>query len=702
MRPLKRSVTKVLLLSIVHAIILATPCLSEEKKENKVVLEEISVTATRLEKPTLEVPASISIAKEEEIEDANMLNIKDALQGMPGVLIESPNQGYDSRLIIRGAGLKAPYGVREIMVLMDGVPITDPDSFTRLDFIDTQLIKQVEVVKGPNSTLWGANAAGGVVNIITKSPFEREGGIAKIGFGDQGTFNGHLSYSANHNDTIFYTVSGSRRQSENSWRRWNEFETTQASLQTALALPDDSMLESYFGYTNASVQLPGSLDQEMFDTYLETGKAKETAGPWKYSGRYSEIFFVNAKWTRQVGSFELKPMIFINTWNHRHPVTGRINESETSTYGLDFQINQAHEVLSNPGTLVFGLTARYDDQATDYFKYAHTDAGDSGGRIHEVFSDERGEKIENQNKRTDLYGFYAQESLHLTRRCTADLGVRYDEVRFDISGTRTEEYDYAAGTYVDADDPEDIDKTFRDFSPRIGISYALLDGMNAYAQVSKGIQTPTQSELGENPHLDLVEVYNYEVGLKTRYPRWSLDWSVYYSPVKNEVVKIIGPDNDNEYVNAGETLKTGTELSASFFARPDLEIGGAYALTDYTFKDYFESGADYSGNNLPFVPQHQYSLFAAWRHHSGFRCRIKTMTWGAYYVDNANSEKYDGYDFITSAMIAYEKGAFEISLKADNLFNRYYATEVEKDTRGVLRYTPAPPRKLMLQGVWRF
>ncbi|PUB91875.1 MAG: TonB-dependent receptor, partial [gamma proteobacterium symbiont of Ctena orbiculata] len=101
----------------------------------------ISVTASRVERRTQDVAGSIDVIDAERIESEKMFNIKDAIQGSPGVLINSKNSAYDSRLIIRGAGQKANYGVREIMVIRDGVPMTDPDSFSRFDFIDTQDIE---------------------------------------------------------------------------------------------------------------------------------------------------------------------------------------------------------------------------------------------------------------------------------------------------------------------------------------------------------------------------------------------------------------------------------------------------------------------------------------------------------------------------------------------------------------------------------
>lgn len=191
----------------------------------EVQVEEVSVTATRTERKTEEVPASVSVIGKEKLQQKPMFNLYDALQGVPGVNITSRNQGYDTRLIIRGAGLKATYGVREIMVLLNGVPITDPDSLTRLDFVDTSLIERVEVVKGPNSILWGVNSAGGVINVITRSPFERKGGFIKLSLGDYNTQNHNLYYSTPLGKGFYIGLNASRRQTDNSWRPHNKFWT---------------------------------------------------------------------------------------------------------------------------------------------------------------------------------------------------------------------------------------------------------------------------------------------------------------------------------------------------------------------------------------------------------------------------------------------------------------------------------------------
>lgn len=141
-------------------------------------LEEVSVTATRTERKTEDVLSSVKVVGKEKIKERRMFNLQEALNGVPGLFIQSRNQGYNTRLIIRGSGLQAPFGVRQIMIMLNGVPITDPDSLTRLDFVDTQLIKSIEVNKGPNPP-WGVNAAGGVINVQTISPFEKKVACSK-------------------------------------------------------------------------------------------------------------------------------------------------------------------------------------------------------------------------------------------------------------------------------------------------------------------------------------------------------------------------------------------------------------------------------------------------------------------------------------------------------------------------------------------
>jgi len=88
------------------------PCLLLAEEEY--LLENVQVTATRTERSELETPAGVATITEEELEARTGLNTYELFQGISGVQVTTRNSGYDVRLIIRGAGLKAPYGVREI------------------------------------------------------------------------------------------------------------------------------------------------------------------------------------------------------------------------------------------------------------------------------------------------------------------------------------------------------------------------------------------------------------------------------------------------------------------------------------------------------------------------------------------------------------------------------------------------------------
>jgi len=667
----------------------------------------VTVTATRSERRTEEVPAAVSVVNREQLETTPMTNLKDALGEMPGTLIGSKSQGYDARLVIRGSGLNARYGIREIMVLLNGIPVTDPDSFTRLDFVDTQMIERVEVVRGPNSTLWGINSTGGVINVITRSPAEGGGGAAGVDLGSWGASSLQAHYSGRAADRWFYSLDVSRRQADNDWRVHNEFESTQFTFQPHYVFGDDSVLESYISYTEADLQLPGwlvvddnrSVDQ--WTPYLEDGEVEETAEPWKDSARDSKILFMSSRLRTRVGELLVEPLVFVNGWSHFHPVTGKINEADTWVGGIDVPTIWRH----HGGTLTCGLTARFDVHDGEAYTYADVVTTPSG-RILATESDRKGELMESTEQVTSLYGVYAQESLELGDRWLVDLGLRSDRIRFDISGHEWIEYDYSRGSYAPGPGPVDSDRSYTSLSPRVAAMYRLTQGLNLYGNVSTGAQTPTFSELTTNPDLKLTEVLSYEVGVKGRFSLLSFDAAVYHATVRDEVVQVIQGSGYTEYVNAGETEKIGAELSITAVPAMGLTVGATYAWSHYRFVEFSEPAygrnIDRAGNQLPFIPEHQMSLFASYAHRSGFLARASASSWGEYFVDNANSETYDGYSFVTEVAAGYQWQGFEVMLMVQNLFDDRYAIEVQKDLYGQLRYAPTAPRSFRVRLTYRF
>jgi iron complex outermembrane receptor protein len=671
-------------------------------------LDEVTVTATREARPSAQVPQAIAVVGKEEMADKKMFNVKEALQDIPGVLIDSKNGGFDARLIIRGAGLKAAYGIREIMVLRDGVPLSDPDSFTRLDFVDTQDIERIEVAKGPGN-LFATGSAGGAIQIISRSVFDDSANNLRLGVGSEGTQNLHLRYGGQIADGQAMALTLTHREMDNDWRSWNRFDTTQVSLKHGLQLAGDDVLESELSYSEANIQLPGAIDNTaangyLFDRFRDTGKQDGTSEAWKHSGRYSKVWFFNTRLEMQRGDFTFKPRLYYNTWYHYHPVTGIINEAEKWVWNLGADLEASYK--HRQGSLVGGLTIR-QERTPDSRKYQYRDvtkvlAGPQAGRITATLSDNKGALAETDDSTTLLSGVFLQESWRPNERWIIDLGMRYDVVHFTSDNNQLSRYDYATGKYVAGAGRSETDKTFRLPAPKLAASYAVNKQLNLFAMVARAGQIPSSSELSSNPGLEAPQSTNYEIGLKGRGESWQFDTSVYYNPVDKEIVQQ-NNGGVTSYMNAGKTDKRGFEIAGRMALGRAWEAGAHYGYADYKYRDFSEPvrvggvtvNLDRGGNALPFVPKHQYGVFLAWKH-QGWRARVAANTWGEYWLDNANSEKYGGWEWVTNASLGYQFNRHSLTLNADNLFDKHYAFEAKKDTTGKVTYTAAAPRTVML------
>jgi len=683
-------------------------------------VDTISVTASRIERATKDVTAAISVIDESRIGAEKMHNIKDAIKGTPGVLIDSKNGGYDSRLIIRGAGQKANYGVREIMVIRDGVPMTDPDSFSRFDFIDTQDIERIEITKGPGS-LYGSGSSGGTIHIISKSVFDPGSNRIKAGVGQEGQNNLHFRYGTEINDSNVLLLTGSHRAADNDWREWNRFDSQQLSFKHGLMLDNGATLETELSYSQADLQLPGSMTESEFETFRATGEQRNTSSQWQHSGRYSTIWFFNTRYEQEIGNLVLKPRFYFNNWDHFHPVTGKINDNPgTNVFGTDLEFAYKHQ-LWGESTLVGGVTARLD-KTDDTKQYEYADVttvlydppgpAPAVNQIVRTNSDVPGALLATEDSANTLFGIFFQESMKPTEQWTIDAGFRFDRMNFNIDSTEYGEYDWGTGSYDTFATPvvTHTDTTFDLFSPKLGASYALNNVYSLYGMVAQSGQVPSESEIQSNPSLDAATARNIEVGLKARAREWNLDLSLYRTTVSDEIVSVLQGSGESEFQNAGETLKKGFEMSGRLALGKYLWLGANYAYSDYTFSDFQElvrtgpnlNAVDRSGNQIPYVPNHQYSLSLDYNHPSGFRARVQADTWGSYFMDNANTERYDGYDFLTSLMLGYEQGPHAISLNVDNLFDKRYATEVKKDTSGDKTFSAGAPRAAMLTYTYTF
>jgi iron complex outermembrane receptor protein len=298
------------------------------------------------------------------------------------------------------------------------------------------------------------------------------------------------------------------------------------------------------------------------------------------------------------------------------------------------------------------------------------------------------------------------ESFKATDKLGFDVSTRIDKLNFDINGNEITTYDYASKSYKTGIGRYDLDNSFTLFSAKFGTTYALSDTTNIYASVASANQAPTTSELGDNEDLEKSQSINYEVGLKTRTDDFVSDVAIFQNYVKDEIIQIKDANGNSIYDNAGKTNKKGLELNLTYDVTSTVQVGGAYAYSNFKFDTFNESvrGSLVSrdGNYLPFIPKNQFSVFTSYNLSNGFKTRLTARTYGSYYMDNANTQKYEGYDLITDFMIGYEKNNHNIQLNINNLFDKYYAMEASKDVYGIESYKAASPRTSMLTYSYKF
>lgn len=346
---------------------LALPALAEEADAR---LNTIIVEGSRLNQTATEIGSSVSIITAEEIDTLGFDFALDAIAAAPGVTINQNGAfGGQASVRIRGAASE------QTLVLIDGVPVNDSSSpgggfnFARLD---TENIERIEILKGPQSTLWGSDAIGGVVSIITKRPDERLGGSIFGEYGSFDTFRGGASIG-NANDTgdfrlaIAGTTSDgiSKADEDNGNTEDDAYEALTLSAKGGLNLGGDARLSADVLWTDAESEFDsfvfgaqGNVGDGDAVSETEEVTANVTLTAPLFDGRlenllligYSEIDRENSGADAFPFEAEGERQIF------RYQGTVSINDRNTLAFGAE----REETMFSDSDTSIDGVFALYE------------------------------------------------------------------------------------------------------------------------------------------------------------------------------------------------------------------------------------------------------------------------------------------------------------------------------------------------------
>ncbi|NHK26482.1 TonB-dependent receptor [Parvularcula flava] len=274
---------RLLLLAGTAGLSAAFPAIFPAFAQGDAYRDEIIVDGTRLDQLATETGSSVAIITDEIL--SQYAFVVDALARAPGVTVNQ-NGGYGGAASVRIRGA----GSEQTLVLIDGVAVNDPSApgggydFARLD---SDQIARIEILKGPQSTLWGTDAIGGVVNIITKRPEE---GLGATLFGEAGSFNtlrggaavaganeaGDFRLSATRTDT-----DGISKADENNGNTEDDgYEATTWAARGGLNLPASARLDAMLLYTDAETEF----DSFVFGAEGNVGDGDETTETEEFSG----------------------------------------------------------------------------------------------------------------------------------------------------------------------------------------------------------------------------------------------------------------------------------------------------------------------------------------------------------------------------------------------------------------------------------
>ncbi|MGE4056110.1 MAG: TonB-dependent receptor, partial [Vicinamibacterales bacterium] len=241
--------------------------------------DNVTVTASREARALAAVPASVGVITGRVLETAPGVNLVETLKFVPGVAAGNVSGVDDLRISIRGAGIRAGFGSRGVVLLTDGFPVTEPDGQTpHFDGqIDLANAERIEVVKGPTSALYGGAALGGVVNVVSRVPSRTPRGTVRVEGGSYEYGKAHVAGSggigpAVVSGTFGYTHLDGFRE-HNSLRNW-------AGTARADLTPAGSRVILTFLATNADLELPGTLNRAQLESNPSQSRPIHITNDW--------------------------------------------------------------------------------------------------------------------------------------------------------------------------------------------------------------------------------------------------------------------------------------------------------------------------------------------------------------------------------------------------------------------------------------
>lgn len=534
--------------------------------EDVVQTETVHVTASRVEQELLDVPMSVSVMTSEDIERESGKTIADYLDSIPGVEVQNDGSQGLKRIQIRGES------TFRTLVMIDGQKVSEHKSMSGTPIlVDPSQIERIEVIKGPASVLYGSDAIGGAVNIITKKggrkPFEGyvTGGLDTSASGK--TLAGGV---AGHVNGWSYRINGSVED-------FGELDTPVGKVEnTEFTSRSGSLFLAYD--INENIQVGGT-----FDTYDLESKSANQIGILEGSMR---DFYVDIpEWKRSKGALfvDMKNLtdnlvrLRLDTF-YQKTTKEMENLVQPAAMPLSMQ-NWADNDLRQTGFSVQSDWQLGEHYLVAGYEYSHDDL-DAQSRF--TMAGGMMDTRESYDAKQETHSVYASAESPVTDEFTLNYGVRYTWVSGEAT-MKGQEHGMGGGApYGEKNDASDGHAVFN-----LGAVWRVLDDVALRASWAQGYRYPTMQELYittqmgggiayANPDLKPETSDNFEVGVRWESERVSLDAALFYNMADDYITDVtVGTSGMysqiTRFMNVGEATTYGLETTLSYALPYDLE-----------------------------------------------------------------------------------------------------------------------------------
>ncbi|QHI34880.1 Fe(3+) dicitrate transport protein FecA [Kordia antarctica] len=635
-------------------------------------LDEIVINANTINQKLQKASEAITIVTSSEINSENTVQLAPILNRVPGVYMQSGSLNTN-RITIRGIGARSPFGTANIRAYYADIPLTDGNGESAIEDLELASISRMEIHKGPSSSSYGVGLGGTILLYPEYAKFNASSANIYSTIGSYGLFRtvaklSHGGEKANVN--VIYSNTHS-----DGYRDNNSLDKATATITANWFIDDKNELSFIGNYTSLKAFIPSSLNREDYEN-----SPRNAATFWKNARGFEDfkktLFGIN--WKHDYNeTYTQKTSVFTSFNNNYEPRPFNILEEKASTFGVRTRLLATKNFDESSLKWSVGGELFFNNYNGKQFDNLYQDFPDGTGSV-------AGDILSNIDENRNYFNLFA-EAIYTRKKLSISLGLHLNQTNYTVENQ------------INTSEGEQAYKFDAIISPKLGINYEVSNNFNLFGSVAHGFSTPTTEETllpngVFNPNIKAARGWNFEIGSRfhTTNRKLSGSVSIYTMAVSDLLVNRRTETDQNITLNAGKTSHNGIEAAIRYelFKSEHFTLNSHVnaSINDYTFKEFTETTANFSGNDLTGVPKSVVNLGIEITTTKGFYGRLDFQAVGKMPANDENSVYSEAFELL-NGKIGYQNTigsqfSYDISLGANNIFDTKYVSQLQVNAFG--------------------